>query len=214
MCPNFKYLHSEGVDVTGLMVRIEEVIIKSFLCVLPPINVACRMFPASKARCFELYGFDIIIDENFRPWLLEVNLSPSLVCDSPLDFKVKSHMLTDLFNLVGITCHDPSRKSRGMCNGSNVTSNGTSFVPPDPSAYFVSASDQCFRNASNFTNDIFCSKRDKPVFITEIAPFNCAGDSGRIGPFNDRHFCPIYTPSKPIQSSFQSRKAIRNQSTL
>nr|CAH8871858.1 unnamed protein product [Trichobilharzia regenti] len=133
------------------MVRIEEVIIKSFLCVLPPINVACRMFPASKARCFELYGFDIIIDENFRPWLLEVNLSPSLVCDSPLDFKVKSHMLTDLFNLVGITCHDPSRKSRGMCNGSNVTSNGTSFVPPDPSAYFVSASDQCFRNASTKT---------------------------------------------------------------
>jgi tubulin polyglutamylase TTLL5 len=43
-----------------------------------------------------------MIDANLNPWLLEVNLSSSLSCDSPLDHKIKAEMLADLFNLAGI----------------------------------------------------------------------------------------------------------------
>ena len=53
-------------------------------------------------NCFELLGFDILIDEHFRPHLLEVNLSPSLSTDTPLDFRVKGNLLADLFNLVAL----------------------------------------------------------------------------------------------------------------
>lgn len=56
----------------------------------------------------ELYGFDILIDADLKPWLLEVNLSPSLGCDSPLDLRVKSAMLSDLLTLVGIPAVDPT----------------------------------------------------------------------------------------------------------
>ncbi|NXU52788.1 TTLL5 polyglutamylase, partial [Turnix velox] len=59
----------------------------------------------------ELYGFDVLIDDNLKPWLLEVNLSPSLACDAPLDLKIKASMLSDMFTLVGFVCQDPSQRS-------------------------------------------------------------------------------------------------------
>lgn len=52
--------------------------------------------------CFELFGFDILIDESLNPWLLEINLSPSLHCDTPLDLKIKSKLISDTLNIIRI----------------------------------------------------------------------------------------------------------------
>lgn len=57
-------------------------------------------------NCFELLGFDILIDENIKPWLLEVNLSPSLSVDSLLDHTIKKSLICDLFSMVGIKSLD------------------------------------------------------------------------------------------------------------
>jgi tubulin polyglutamylase TTLL5 len=46
-----------------------------------------------KNNCFELFGFDILIDSELKPWLIEVNLAPSLECSSKLDFKIKSNLI-------------------------------------------------------------------------------------------------------------------------
>jgi len=43
-----------------------------------------------------------MLDDKLQPWILEVNLSPSLVCDTPLDFHIKGNLLIDSLNLVGI----------------------------------------------------------------------------------------------------------------
>ena len=53
-------------------------------------------------NCFELYGFDVMLDEKLEPWILEANLSPSLVFDTPLDFHIKASLLVDTFNLIGV----------------------------------------------------------------------------------------------------------------
>ncbi|XP_069117326.1 tubulin polyglutamylase TTLL5-like [Argopecten irradians] len=106
-----RYLRSHGRDTTALMMRIEDVIIKAILSVELPIATACKMFMPFRGNCFELYGFDVLIDDNMKPWVLEVNLSPSLACDAPLDLKIKTNLICDLFSLSGIICHDPMMRT-------------------------------------------------------------------------------------------------------
>ena len=53
-------------------------------------------------HCFELYGYDVIIDADLKPWLLEVNASPSLTASNDEDYSLKSSLLEDVFNVVDI----------------------------------------------------------------------------------------------------------------
>ena len=59
-----------------------------------------------RTNCFEVLGFDILLDDTLRPWLLEVNLSPSLNTDSPLDLKIKGAMIADMFTMMGVVPPD------------------------------------------------------------------------------------------------------------
>ncbi|KAJ4461331.1 putative Tubulin polyglutamylase TTLL5 [Paratrimastix pyriformis] len=53
-------------------------------------------------HAFELFGFDILVDDQLKPWVLEVNLSPSLACGSPLDSFIKNAVVSELLNMAAI----------------------------------------------------------------------------------------------------------------
>ena len=53
--------------------------------------------------CFEILGFDIFLDEKLKPWVLEVNHTPSFTTDSPLDFKVKKGLIADSIALLNLS---------------------------------------------------------------------------------------------------------------
>lgn len=66
---------------------IAELVLKSLLCVEDEITPQCNSF--------EVYGYDVLIDADLRPWLIEVNASPAMARDTPLDCRVKEAMIRD-----------------------------------------------------------------------------------------------------------------------
>lgn len=55
---------------------------------------------ANDRHCFECYGYDIIIDNNLKPWLIEVNASPSLTSTTSTDRVMKYNLINDVINII------------------------------------------------------------------------------------------------------------------
>ena len=60
-------------------------------------------------HCFEMYGYDVLIEENLKPWLIEVNSLPSFATESPLDKKVKYDLM---FETIAMLNMNPKRKKK------------------------------------------------------------------------------------------------------
>lgn len=104
-----RILSRDGYDVALLWNEIDEIVVKTVISALPVLK---HNYSASFPRhdviqaCFEILGVDIIIDDSFKPWLLEVNHSPSFSTSEFVDLQVKSALVRDTFNLLGINGMD------------------------------------------------------------------------------------------------------------
>lgn len=107
-----------GLDYDLMFSRMKDVIIKTLIAVEPSIQTEWAKalddpeagwlargpmgaHSDSTSSCFELYGFDILVDSELKPWLLEVNICPSLSSGSPLDKRIKTKVVADMMTLVG-----------------------------------------------------------------------------------------------------------------
>lgn len=100
-----RILAASGYDVIGLWHRIDDVIVKTILSGWPMLRHNYRVsFPQHDIcpACFEILGFDIIIDDTLRPWLLEVNHSPSFHVNESIDREVKESLITDTFRILNV----------------------------------------------------------------------------------------------------------------
>jgi tubulin polyglutamylase TTLL6/13 len=64
------------------------------------------------SRCFEILGFDIMIDSKLRPWLIEVNHLPSFGTDSPLDLDIKARLMASKPHLTRMLLNSNPAASR------------------------------------------------------------------------------------------------------
>ncbi|XP_047111879.1 probable tubulin polyglutamylase TTLL9 [Schistocerca piceifrons] len=81
-------------------------------------------------HCFELYGFDILIDADLRLWLLEVNASPSLAPSDADDQRLKHDLLQDVFNILDFEGKLTGKERR--VGGFDLLCNGEPLWAPVP----------------------------------------------------------------------------------
>jgi len=60
-------------------------------------------------HCVELYGYDVMIDQDLKPWLIEVNASPALSSDNERDYELKFNLIEDFY-----TCLDMEKAFHGQ----------------------------------------------------------------------------------------------------
>uniref|UniRef100_A0A8D8LSL2 Tubulin polyglutamylase TTLL6 n=1 Tax=Cacopsylla melanoneura TaxID=428564 RepID=A0A8D8LSL2_9HEMI len=101
-----KFLTEEhGVDLKSLYGKINNIIVKTILAGYKPILKeyleTFKMYVYREA-CFQLLGFDIILDTNCNPYLLEINKNASLNRPTPIDRVIKTNLTRDLFSILNL----------------------------------------------------------------------------------------------------------------
>ncbi|XP_055969895.1 tubulin polyglutamylase TTLL13 [Sorex fumeus] len=99
------WLREHSYNPRELWGDIEDIIIKTVISAHSVLRHNYRTcFPqylsGALCACFEILGFDILLDHKLKPWLLEVNHSPSFTTDSCLDREVKDTLLCDTISLL------------------------------------------------------------------------------------------------------------------
>ena len=110
-----------GVDTLGLWRSICILVLKSLVAV----NDQVQHQPCA----FEVFGYDVIIDAGLRPWLLEVNASPSMARETAIDRLVKDALTRDTVALLDPAPFDRAALLRVLTRRCNELRTGTYALP-------------------------------------------------------------------------------------
>ncbi|VEL09103.1 unnamed protein product [Protopolystoma xenopodis] len=169
---------SQGVETRSLWQRICELAFKTLSSVTPSISSLVQQFCVRRYCVHELFGFDILLDSDLKPWLLEVNISPSLHTHSLLDNEVKTRVIVDMFNIAGFqvpsgkearrrtsaTAFPMEERENDVCQA-NVT-NKCPILPPSAVA---TSCETCTHNISSPLGPAACrDKHQKSLAVPDI----------------------------------------------
>ena len=98
-----KHLKTLGADYKELKTKIFDIIIKSVISVYKNLTLELSQNNLNDINFYDILGYDIIITNDYNPVLLEINSGPSMYRHNALDKIIKTNLLVDTLNLIGIT---------------------------------------------------------------------------------------------------------------
>uniref|UniRef100_A0A3B4FM80 Tubulin--tyrosine ligase-like protein 9 n=1 Tax=Pundamilia nyererei TaxID=303518 RepID=A0A3B4FM80_9CICH len=116
-------------------------------------------------HCFELYGYDILLDQNLKPWLIEVNASPSHTPSCQEDYEMKCRLLEDTLNVVDM---------EGRLTGKEKRVGGYDLMWNDGPVYREDANLQTFGSSGFTANTHLGCVNDREKQLRQLLkPFPC-----------------------------------------
>ena len=104
-----KYMDKNGHDSNMLMKEFERISIATVIAGMCKIKEKHLQLIPHRHTSYEMYGIDIMLDEDMKGYLVEINISPSLSgLDSELDQKLKYPLNLDLLRMARIIDCNPN----------------------------------------------------------------------------------------------------------
>ena len=107
-----RYCNKNGVNYTHIIEQMKDIVIKTFISLNSDFIKLINENNLKDRNLFQLYGLDLIVDNNYKVYLLEINRNPSMrgghaVCDYIFD-----NIISDTLNIVGVVpfSHDDSQE--------------------------------------------------------------------------------------------------------
>lgn len=97
------YLKNQKFDVDAIFKEIERVIISTIIAGVCSIRKYHPTYIKGRQTSYEMYGMDIMLDDNLHPYIMEVNISPAMSgLDSQLDYDIKYRLMLELLQMARI----------------------------------------------------------------------------------------------------------------
>lgn len=135
-----------------VFLSIQQIIVRSLQSVQ---NVMIR-----DTNCFELYGYDVMIDSDLKPWMLEVNASPSLSASGADDYALKARLIDDTIRVLDIESIDQDEERTSVGGFDVIWENGV--IPETENVSYLGCTNDRSRALTEIVNRSFLEK--KPYF--------------------------------------------------
>ena len=106
------YMSTKGIDMNSQLGKIKDLVIKTMIMGEKYFNTQLGRSVTSHYSRYQLFGFDIMMDKDLNPWLLEVEPNPTTFAKGERGEDVATNMLTETLNLARI--HLPENLSEDM----------------------------------------------------------------------------------------------------
>lgn len=97
-----RYCNRYGINYTDIMEQMKDIFIKTFISLDSDFIELLKNKHYQDRNLFQIYGLDLLIDENSKVYLLELNRNPSMRGGHAVADYIYENIIADILNIVGI----------------------------------------------------------------------------------------------------------------